>query len=151
MVARLAVRLGATPLKGVFLRTLLPIELKKLVASLSNVRPPTASWSGNCCFCDLFGCRESSQDRLESGLKVLSLSSADGAVAPSVGAREEAGKEAPLDSLLASAAEVGGLSKSSAHQVCLLLMFTAVGGGSTVFVVQQSRRLKCCGCAHVRS
>lgn len=72
------------------------------------------------------------QQRLASELEVLSLSASGGAAAATAsGARTgddaEGGQEAPLDSLLASAAEIGGLGKSNAHQ--------ASGSSSMFFVL----------------
>ena len=55
-------------------------------------------------------------------MEVLSISASGGAAAASasealVGEVAKGGQEAPLDSLLASAAEVGGARKPNAHQV----------------------------------
>ena len=56
-----------------------------------------------------------SQEQLASGLEVLSLSAAAAATTDT----SKSGEEAPLDSLLASAAETssGGVGRPNAHQV----------------------------------
>lgn len=69
--------------------------------------------------------RTLAQERHASDLEVLSLSAASGGAAAAAGEMQaggdtEGGQEAPLDSLLASAVEVGGSRKSNAHQASVV-------------------------------
>lgn len=150
VVATLAVRFEAAPLQCLASSTRFKHCCRKYLEKLKNgVFPsPVPAYSilrAPVVPRGLLVRRQSSQERLESGLKVLSLSSPGDAAVPSTEEREETGKEVPLDSLLASAADVGGLSKSSAHQVCVVLLFRAVGLGD--LFLEQHRRLQGWGCA----